>query len=359
MCFEKELFVIEGEDPLFIRADEGLAALCGELDKLAKTPGMTFHPISHRHEPTWYEKQIFVNDEGLLFSQGPKKYRAAWDLLSDALGKWKTDDFLKGPIEEECVSQDLLGNRYYFTGPIIYERNIVISGGKDGPTATAELEFNVILAGSHEKPDIEEFAVCINDMADISLLQGVLDLLGAKIRLTPTDDLIRQWESGHFKKLEEYRKENEKITKALLSIIDDDRKPNEIFYLYKDLPRLPFGSVLKKFICAWLDIRSDDFSDLGFERWLLEGRSEEICKRISEDRPDLAGPFNTMLARLLNKIRQPDDRLPFNIRSPRYGEYNANKSVMEKELAWFGKPCRNEDETKAVSSTELSPMGGE
>ncbi|NCB28064.1 MAG: ankyrin repeat domain-containing protein, partial [Bacteroidia bacterium] len=154
---------------------------------------------------------------------------------------------------------------------------------------------------------------------------------------------IRQREYAHFKKLDEYRKENEKITKAFLSVIDDEHKPNEIFYLYKDLPRLPFGCVLKKFICAWLNIRSkgDDFSELGFERWLLEGRSEEICKRISEDWPDLAGPFNTMLARLLNKIRQPDDRPPFNIRSPRYREYNANKSVIEKELAWLCNPCRN------------------
>ena len=255
---------------------------------------------------------------------------------------------------------DPLGKRYYFTDPIIYNRSIVISGGKDGPTATAELEFNVILAGSHEKPDIEEFAVCINDMADISLLQGVLDHLGAKIRLTPTEDLIRQREYEHFKRLEEYRKENEKITKAFLSVIDDDRKPKEIFYLYKDLPRLPFGCGLKKFICAWLDNRSNgnDFSELGFERWMLEGRSEEICKRISEDWPDLIGPFNTMLAKLLNKIRRPDDRPPFNIRDPRYREYNANKSVIEKELAWFGKPCRNEDETKAVLSTEHSAMGG-
>ena len=74
--------------------------------------------------------------------------------------------------------------------------------------------------------------------------------------------------------------------------------------------------------------------------------------------PDLAGPFNTMLARLLNKIRQPDDRPPFNIRDPRYREYNTNKSVIEKELAWLCNPCRNEDETKAVSSTEHSAMGG-
>jgi len=65
-----------------------------------------------------------------------------------------------------------------------------------------------------------------------------------------------------------------------------------------------------------------------------------------------------MLARLLNKIRQPDDRPPFNIRDPRYGEYNKNKPVIEKELSWFGKPCRNTDETKAVSSTEHSAMGG-
>ena len=356
MFFDKELFVEAGKDPLLIRADQDLAALCGKLDDRLKASGIIYHPFLYRHEPTWYEKQIFVNDDGLLFSQGPKKYRAAWDLLSDALGKWTTYDFLRGPIEEEGVLLDPLGKRYYFTDPIIYNRSIVISGGKDGPTATAELEFNVILAGSHEKPDIEEFAVCINDMADISLLQGVLDHLGAKIRLTPTEDLIRQREYEHFKRLEEYRKENEKITKAFLSVIDDDRKPKEIFYLYKDLPRLPFGCGLKKFICAWLDNRSNgnDFSELGFERWMLEGRSEEICKRISEDWPDLIGPFNTMLAKLLNKIRRPDDRPPFNIRDPRYREYNKNKPVIEKELAWLCNPCRNtEKEEKDKNSDRL------
>ena len=360
MFFDKELFDTAGKDPLFIRADEGLAALCGKLDDRIKTPGIIYHPFLYRHELTWYEKQIFVNDDGLLFSQGPKKYRAAWDLLSDALGKWTTDDFLRGPIEEECVSQDLLGNMRYFTDPVIYERNIVISGEEGAPTATVRLEFNVILAGSHEKPDIEEFAVCINDEADISLLQGVLDLMGAKIRLTPTDDLIRQWERGHFKKIEDNRKENEKIIKALLSILDDDRKPNEILYLYKDLPRLPFGCGLKKFICGWLDIRSkgDHFFDLGFERWLLEGRSEEICKRISEDRPDLADPFNRMLAKLLNKIRQPEGRPPFPRWTSIYKEYSENMAILEEELEWFGKRCPGANHHESHSCTEYSAIGG-
>ena len=46
----------------------------------------------------------------------------------------------------------------------------------------------------------------------------------------------------------------------------------------------------------------------------------------------------------LAKNSRPDDRPPFNIRDPRYREYNANKSVIEKELAWFGKQCIGADD---------------
>ncbi len=112
---------------------------------------------------------------------GAEKYRAAWDLLSDALGKWTTYDFLRGPIEEEGVLLDPLGKRYYFTDPIIYNRSIVISGGKRRPDRNSRARVQCDTGRSHrEKPDIEEFAVCINDMADISLLQGVLDHLGGE-----------------------------------------------------------------------------------------------------------------------------------------------------------------------------------
>jgi hypothetical protein len=122
MFFDKELFVEAGKDPLLIRADQDLAALCGKLDDRINASGIIYHPFLYRHEPTWYEKQIFVNDDGLLFSQGPKKYRAAWDLLSDALGKWTTYDFLRGRSKKRAycwtrwARDTTLPTRSYTTG---------------------------------------------------------------------------------------------------------------------------------------------------------------------------------------------------------------------------------------------------
>ncbi|NLD05268.1 MAG: hypothetical protein GX672_05155 [Synergistaceae bacterium] len=357
MCFEKELFVIEGEDPLLVSADEPLTTLSSTINELAKTPKMTFHPFSHRYEPTEYDKHIFVNEDGFLFSQGTKKYRAAWDMLSDALGKWTTVEFINGPIEKRCVSHDPDGLRYYLTDPVIFERNIVIADEESGPVAAVNLQFHVILAGSCDKPDIEEFSVCVEDPKNISLLQGVLDRLGSKICLTPTDGPVRQWESEHFKRFEDCRKEHDKMTGAFLRILNDDDEQVDIMPLHRHLPTLPYGSGLKRFISAWLEKEALSF-DLGFEKWLLEGRSEEILRCFSNDHPDLDAKFKTMLRKILNKVHETGLPAQFPEWTPTYREYRENKSVLKKELEWFGKRCPGANHHEGKFCTEYSAMGG-
>ena len=357
MCFKKELFVIEGEDPLLISADETLTALCSTINERAKNPKMTFHPFSHRYELTEYDRHIFVNEDCFLFSQGTKKYRAAWDMLSDALGKWTADEFLKGPIGKRCVSHDLDGHRYYLTDPVIFERNIVITDEGNHPVAAVPLQFHVILAGNCDKPDIEEFSVCVEDPKNISLLQGVLDRLGSKICLTPSDGLVRQWESEHFKRLEDCRKDRDKMTGAFLRILDEDHEQEDIIPLHRHLPPLPYGSGLKRFISAWLEKETLSF-DLGFEKWLLEGRSGEICRRFSNDRPDLGNTLKTMLRKILNKLHETGLPPQFPEWTPAYREYTENKMVLKKELEWFGKPCPGANHHEGLACTEYSAIGG-
>ena len=353
MCFEKELFVIEGEDPLLVRADETLTALCITMNEHKKTPKMTFHPFSHRYEPTEYNKRIFVNEDGFLFSQGPKKYRAAWDMLADALGKWTVNGFINGPIEKKCISHEPGGYRYYLTDPVIFERNIVITDEENSPAAAVPLQFHVILAGRCDKPDIEEFSVCVEDPKNISLLQGVLDRLGTKICLTPTDGLVRQWESEHFKRLEDCRKDRDKMTKAFLRILDEGHEQDDILPLHRHLPVLPYGSGLKRFICSWLEKETISF-DLGFEKWLLEGRSEEMCRRFSIDHPNLRAAFKKMLRKILNKVHETSVPAQFPVWTPAYREYKENKRVLEKELEWFGKRCQGVNHREGQSCTEYS-----
>lgn len=355
MCFEKELFVIEGEDPLLINADETLTALCSTINERTKTPKMTFHPFLHRYDLTVYDKHIFVNEDGFLFSKGPKKYRAAWDMLADVLGKWTAEEFINGPIEKRCVSHDPDGHRYYLTDPVIFERNIVITDEENDPVAAIPLQFHVILAGSCDNPDIEEFSVCVEDPKNISLLQGVLDRLESKICLTPTDGLVRQWESEHFKRLECCRKEYDKMTGAFLRILDDEHEQEDIIPLHRHLPVLPYGSGLKRFISTWLEKETLSF-DLGFEKWLLEGRSEEILRRFSNDRPDLGGTFKTMLRKLLNKVHETGLPSQFPEWTQAYREYTENKIVLKKELEWFRKPCQGANYHEGLSCAEYSKL---
>lgn len=324
----------ESEDPLFLKADQSLLALSNQLSD----NNYLYHPHIHRYPFLEYKKFIFVDiDSEVLCTRGRKKYEAAWNLLAKVLDKWSIDEFMEGAVEQEYLTHDYYGEECYIGEPAIFNRNIVLVDEENKPFDIVPLQFCMTLIGARGKPEIKEFAVNLGSVEAVSLLQGVFDLLGSKICLMPTDSCVHAWENYLAKERNDEKTRNKKTIESFFHLIDDGYSEQDLMLLYKNLPRLPYGSGLKRFISGWLD--GDLSRDLELEKWLLGGRSEEIYKFFIKDNHSLKERFEEMLG----KIPQHNPLVSGAMAgwSPIYINSKINKRDFEKELEWFRKLKNN------------------
>ena len=315
------------------------------------TPFQGYFPSKYKYPLSQYHNYLFVEPYDNVFrsyvfcAMGQDKYAAGWTLLSEGLGKWSIEDVTGGPTSFRYMSLDLYGEMCYgnadpaeFVNTLVVKKEEDDDGDEDA--VQFDFRFQMTLRGPLNEPWVEEYHATFPDYEVLSILQYLFYELEEPICIIPSDSCVKYWFSKGMSIVSEDAIRKDASLQALLCLVDDSCSGEDLLSLYKDLPRLPEGMALSKFLTEWMNRNCsedrENTSDIAQALWLLQGRSKRIYDLCLAQDNFTKSQIEQVFDKLLNTEMDIEKISPGPaIRSPKYRKFQENKEMLVRELKWY------------------------